>query len=217
MTSRWSERSQGSTQPCSERTAAAHDDLDGLAERMAFRRWREQLWRLVPAGRILEVGVGTGANMAHYPPGALVTAVDRNQCMLGRARQRAEAIGLHVDLRVMDAERLGFPDSSFDSAVATLVFCCVSDPVAGLSELGRVVRAGGHIYLVEHMRSEAPWLGRIMDGLDWALTRLTEERFARRTVENARLAGLHVERVQNLWWTGIVRLVVASPRVRQTT
>ena len=161
--------------------------------------------------------MGTGANMAHYPPGAVVTAVDRNQCMLERARQRAEASGVEVDLRLMDVQHLDFPDGSFDSAVATLVFCSVSDPVAGLRELGRVVKAGGHLYLIEHMRSEAPWLGRLMDGLDLVVARLTEERFSRRTVENARLAGLHVERVQNLWWTGIVRLIVASPGVRKTT
>jgi ubiquinone/menaquinone biosynthesis C-methylase UbiE len=154
--------------------------------------------------------------MAYYPPGALVTAVDRNECMLERARQRAQASGLDVDLRVMDAQHLDFPDSSFDSAVATLVFCSVSDPVLGLRELGRVVKPGGRIYLIEHMRSDAPWLGRLIDGLDWVLAHFSEERFARRTVDNVRLAGLHIERVQNLWWTGIVRLIVASPGVRKT-
>jgi len=148
--------------------------------------------------------------MRHYPKEVMVTAVDRNRCMLERARQRARACGFSADLQVMDVHHLGFPDSSFDSVVATLVFCSVSDPVSGLRELGRVVKPGGYIYLVEHMRADVPWLGRLMDGFDWIVGHFSGERFARRTVENVRLAGLKVERVENLVPTGIVKLVVAG-------
>jgi len=192
-----------------QRGAATYDRFDGPLERLAFRRWRVKLWGLVRGQRILEVGVGTGRNMPFYPPGCDVTAIDQNDNMLDCARWRADALGLHVDLRVMDAQKLEFADQSFDAVVATLVFCSVPDPVAGLRELGRVLRPAGRIYLLEHMRADKEWQGRVMDGLDWLLARFSAERFARRTLDNVRAAGLHIERVENVMRGGVVKLIVA--------
>jgi len=193
-----------------ERGAATYDRFDGPLERLAFRRWRERLWAQVRGQRILEVGVGTGRNMPFYPPGSDVTAIDQSANMLGCARWRADALGLHVDLRVMDAQKLEFADQNFDAAVATLVFCSVPDPVAGLRELGRVLRTAGRIYLLEHMRADREWQGRVMDGLDWFLARFSAERVARRTLDNVRVAGLQIERMENVMRGGVVKLIVAK-------
>lgn len=196
-------------EPCRDRGAARYDRVDGVLERWMLRRWRERLWALVPAGRILEVGVGTGANLRHYPPGSRVTAIDRSVSMLDCSRQRARERGVEVELRAMDAQALDFPADTFDSVVATLVFCSVPDPVAGLSEVRRVLKPDGRAYLLEHVRADVEWLGKAMDGIDLALARFTDERFARRTVENVRRAGLRIEAMQRLTRAGVVRLMVA--------
>jgi ubiquinone/menaquinone biosynthesis C-methylase UbiE len=76
----------------------------------------------------LEVGVGTGKNLAFYPSGAQMTAIDLSDQMLARARRRAAELGVKVDLRLMDAQRLEFPNGAFDAAVVTFVFCSRKRP-----------------------------------------------------------------------------------------
>jgi len=191
------------------RTAALYDQVEYLVERLAYQRWRAKLWALVEGKRILEVGVGTGRNMPYYPQGAQVTAVDLSEKMLQRARWRARELGIVADLRVMDAQRLEFPDASFDAAVATFVFCSVPDPVAGLRELGRVVRPDGRTYLLEHMRVDKLVIGKLMDWLDPFVVRIIGAHIARRTVENVRKAGLEIERVEDVARGGLFRLIVA--------
>lgn len=172
------------------RIAPVYDLLEGFIERAAFGAWRRRLWEQVPRARILEVGVGTGKNMPYYPPRAGVTAVDLSERMLDRARRRAAELRLDVDLCQMDIEHLGFPDETFDIAVATFVFCSVPLPVAGLRELARVVRRDGEIWLLEHVRIDRPVVGAIMDALNPLVVRMMGANINRRTVENVRLAGL---------------------------
>jgi ubiquinone/menaquinone biosynthesis C-methylase UbiE len=180
--------------------ATVYDPLDELLEWAAFRRWREKFWAQVRGERVLEVGVGTGKNLPYYPQGMQITAVDLSERMLARARQRAQELGLDVDLRVMDAQELTFAAATFDAAAATFVFCSVPDPVQGLRELGRVVKPGRRIFLLEHTRVDKPLIGRAMDLLP---------HFNRRTVENVRQAGLAIEQVEDLAPGGLVKLIVA--------
>lgn len=181
-----------------DRIAAMYDAMEWLVETSAFQRWRRDLWSRLSSGQVLEVGVGTGKNMAYYPAGARVTAIDLSSRMLDRARRRAQSLGLDVDLRVMDVQRLQFPDATFDAAVSTFVFCSVPDPVRGLRELGRVVRPGGDIWLLEHVRIDRPIVGALMDALNPLVVRIMGANINRRTVENVRLAGLHVVQVENV-------------------
>ncbi|MFB0537565.1 MAG: class I SAM-dependent methyltransferase [Anaerolineae bacterium] len=198
------------------RIAPVYDLMEAIVERLAFRRWREKLWSQVEGNRLLEVGVGTGKNILYHPKGVQVTAVDLSDKMLERAQRRAQELDSEVDLRLMDAQKLAFPDTAFDAAVATFVFCSVPDPILGLRELGRVVRPGGQIFLLEHVRVNRPVIGRLMDMFDPFVARLMGPHINRRTVENVKKAGLEIERAEELAPGGLVKLIVARTKQGQT-
>jgi ubiquinone/menaquinone biosynthesis C-methylase UbiE len=130
----------------------------GLAvlERGRLGRWRR--WLVGGTrGLTLELGAGTGRDLPLYPEGQVVVALDPHPDNLETARRRAPAIP-HVRAR---AEALPFRDGSFETVVSSLVFCSVDDPAAGLQEIRRVLRPGGRLRMMEHVRAEgrlSSWL-----------------------------------------------------------
>ncbi|MBU4226379.1 MAG: methyltransferase domain-containing protein [Chloroflexi bacterium] len=193
-----------------QRIAPVYDSMEALVERR-YHDWRQRLWALAQGPSVLEVGVGTGKNMPFYPGGVSITGIDLTPGMLERARNRLQDMGLQdkVTLQLGDVQALDFPDATFDTAVATFVFCSVPDPVLGLREMKRVIKPGGRVVLLEHMRSPNPIVGALMDLLNPLVVRMMGANINRRTVENVQKAGLELEQVEDLGMGGVFKLIVA--------
>jgi SAM-dependent methyltransferase len=138
-----------------ERIAALYDVLDLPFEHGRYRHIRPLLFRGL-AGRVLDAGVGTGRNMPYYPPGADMVGIDLSPAMLARAERRRAGLGARIELRRMDVTALEFVDGAFDAAVATFLFCVLPEALQApaLRELGRVVKPGGPIRLLEYVRPQ---------------------------------------------------------------
>jgi ubiquinone/menaquinone biosynthesis C-methylase UbiE len=144
--------------------AALYDHLGRLGERELAPRRAGLLAHA--RGRVLEIGAGTGFNLAHYPAGMETLVVtDPSAGMLRRAARRAPE---GVRLVEAAAERLPFPDASFDTAVSTLVLCSVGDQDGALAEIRRVLAPGGRLLFLEHVRADDPRLARRQDRLERA-------------------------------------------------
>jgi ubiquinone/menaquinone biosynthesis C-methylase UbiE len=135
-----------------DRGAGRYDKEMDFYDRILFADGRE--WACSQAsGDVLEIAVGSGRNLKHYAPGTKLTGIEISEPMLAIARERAAEANLDVDLRQGDAQRLEFPDESFDTVVITLALCTIPDDRAAVREAWRVLRPGGRLILLEHVRS----------------------------------------------------------------
>lgn len=118
-------------------------------------------------GSVIEVGAGNGLNFPHYPPGVTrVLAIEPAPYLRSIAAQKAGNSGGVIEVQDGVAERLPAADGAFDAAVATLVLCSVADQGAALREIQRVVRPGGELRFIEHVRADTPGLHRVQRVLD---------------------------------------------------
>lgn len=145
-------------------------------EARCLRRLRREILADLQ-GRLLDIGVGTGANLGLYSPHAQVVAIDLDEGMLARARGRPEAAG--IELRQMDASQLDFQDASFDAVVSTLVFCGIDDPMAALAEIRRVLEPGGKLVMMEHTLGPHRTLNAVLRGISALTGPLLGESFDR--------------------------------------
>lgn len=203
-------RSAASTRRRYDRLAGFYNLVTWPMETLRIRGWRRRLGARIRGEYVLELGVGTGANMPFYPPGTSITAVDISRRMLAQAAHRAMRRRCAVDLRLMDAQQLALADATFDTIFAAFVFCSVPDPVRGLREARRVCRPDGRLLLLEHMRPGRPLPGMLFDWLNPLTVRLTGAHINRRTLANIEAAGWHLLSVEDLAWD-VVRLIEAAP------
>jgi ubiquinone/menaquinone biosynthesis C-methylase UbiE len=152
-------------------------------------------------GVALEVGVGGGYNFAYYDPALVqrVEAVEPDATMLSYARARAARAAVPIALTQAPAEALPFASDTFDSAVVTLVFCSVVDPERGLRELLRVLKPGGRLLMVEHVRASNGALVAVQSALVPLTTRMTGNCHWNRDTESViRQTGFADVRVRHL-------------------
>lgn len=139
--------------------------LKGTEEAGLRERRRETL--SAARGRTIDIGAGTGANLGLFPEGVgQVVMAEPDPHMTKRLRHKLAEAGADVELVEAGAEKLPFEDSSFDTAVFTLVLCTVPDPQAALAEAARVLKPGGQLLFVEHVRAQDPGVARWQDRLE---------------------------------------------------
>lgn len=147
-------------------------------------------------GDVLEIAIGTGRNLPHYPAGVRLTGVDVSPKMLGIARQRADDIGMDVDLRAGDAQMLDFPDGSFDTVLSTLSMCTIPDERQAIREARRVLRPGGTFLLFEHVESPNPVVRSIQQLLDPLSVRFAADHLVRTPATILREEGFVIDHLE---------------------
>jgi len=146
---------------------------------------------------VLEIGGGTGANLPFYGDGVrTLTITEPEKPMIRRLERRIRELAPQAKFLRAPAEDLPFQDESFDVAVSTLVLCTVDDQPRALRELRRVLRPGGRLLFIEHVRSEDPKLARVQDRMQPLHVRVAHGCHCNRsTLENIRAAGFDVAQV----------------------
>jgi ubiquinone/menaquinone biosynthesis C-methylase UbiE len=145
--------------------SAIYDPLLKGTEEAGLRETRRETLAGA-SGRTIDIGAGTGANLGLFPGGTDVVMAEPDPHMTKRLRQKLAEGGSEVELVEAGAEQLPFEDDSFDTAVFTLVLCTVPDPSAALAEAARILKPGGQLLFVEHVRAEQPGTARWQDRLE---------------------------------------------------
>lgn len=181
-----------------EKVKNRYNRISGIYEimdQMIKEKWRTDLLSRV-SGKVLEVGIGTGANLFYYPGNIYsLTGVDFSKGMLKHAKEKVsnEKFPFPIELVEADIQDLPFEDCTFDSIVSTCVFCSVPDPIKGLKEIRRVCKPTGKIYMLEHMRSENKLMGFAMDLMNPLTVRLWGANINRDTLRNIEISELIIE------------------------
>ncbi len=188
-----------------DRFAGNYDRAFAPLERLGLRRWRQEVIDLLPVDAdILEIGCGAGANFEFYPPckRAVSSEISIGMLQVAAGKRREN------HLIQADAQSLPFGDDEFDAAFATLVFCSIPDPAEAFKELKRVIRPGGKIILLEHVRPQGI-LGPVFDMLNKVTVIAADDHFNRETAKLAADAGLKIVEVRKKLGS-IVNLIICE-------
>jgi ubiquinone/menaquinone biosynthesis C-methylase UbiE len=192
-------------------SADGYDRKIAIPERLLFgsgRQWATSL----AAGRTLEVAAGTGRNLPYYDERVALTAVDLSGQMLAHAERRAASLNREVNFRVADAQALPFEDASFDTVVATLALCSIPDDRAGTAEMARVLKPGGRLVLLDHVRSPLMPVRVVQRALEPLFLRLEADHLLREPERRVQEAGLNIEHCARSKLGLVLRLTARKPQ-----
>jgi ubiquinone/menaquinone biosynthesis C-methylase UbiE len=193
-----------------DKAAPGYDKQIAFFEKIQFAGGREWLGARA-RGRVLEVAIGTGRSLPHYPADVTITGIELSPAMLAIARQRATDLGVDADLRKGDAEHLPFDDASFDTVVCALALCTIPRPAAAIAEMRRALVPGGRLLLLDHVGSSWP----PVYGAQWLLERITirtaGEHFTRRQLPLVQAAGFQVAEAERLKAGTVERIHAVKP------
>jgi ubiquinone/menaquinone biosynthesis C-methylase UbiE len=193
-----------------DRNAPRYDRQIAFFERLLFgdgRRWVCEQAR----GQVLELAVGTARNLAYYPDDVAVMGIELSAEMLAIGRRRVGQLGRQADLRLGDAQALDFPENSFDTVVCTLGLCTIPDPRRAVAEARRVLRPGGRILLLEHVRSPSPLIRMLQRLLDPLSVRFAADHLTREPLDYVEDEGFEIERLERSKWGIVERLAARKP------
>jgi ubiquinone/menaquinone biosynthesis C-methylase UbiE len=191
------------------RFSRAYDLLERPIEKYLFSNLRKKVIAHTE-GKVLEVGIGTGKNMPYYPKNVEVTGIDFSKGMLQKAEKKKKILSLNtITLLEMNIEKMTFEDNFFDTVVSTFVFCTVPNPLRGLHEVYRVLKPGGKVVFLEHMRSYHTVLNVSLYVMDVFSKALVGTSMIRETQKNIEKSGFIIGKVENVSFD-IVRLIIAG-------
>jgi ubiquinone/menaquinone biosynthesis C-methylase UbiE len=193
-----------------DKSAPSYDKQIAIFEKIQFGGGREWVGERAH-GRVLEVAIGTGRSLPHYPAGATITGIELSPAMLAIARRRAADIGRDADLREGDAQHLPFDDAAFDSVVCALALCSIPDPAAAIGEMKRVLVSGGRLLLLDHIGSTWPPIYAAQRLLEQLTIRAAGEHFTRRQLPLVRAAGFQIVETERLKAGTVERIRAIKP------
>jgi ubiquinone/menaquinone biosynthesis C-methylase UbiE len=162
-------------------------------------------------GATLEIAIGTGANLIHYPDEVDLTGIDWSLAMLAAARRQADRLHRSVTLHQGDATALSFPAESFDTVVSTFALCCIPDERGALAEALRVLRPGGHLLLADHVSASFWPLRALQHAVDLVSVPLQGEHYTRRPLTALRGLGVTAQESERQKMGMIERVHVRKP------
>lgn len=177
--------------------APSYDKKIAFYERWQFTGGREWLAERTQ-GRVLEVAIGTGLNLAHYPKNTIITGVELSPAMLELAAQRARALDCDVELLEGDAAALPVDAASFDTVVCALALCSIPDPVRAIAEMNRALVPGGRLLLLDHVGSTWPPIYAVQWAAEQVSRRTAGEHLTRRQLPHVQAAGFRIHEVERL-------------------
>jgi ubiquinone/menaquinone biosynthesis C-methylase UbiE len=180
-----------------DKAAASYDRQIRFFERVWFGGGREWLGARA-RGRVLEVAVGTGRNLPHYPTDVAITGIELSPAMLRIARQRAADLRPDADLREGDAEHLPFADCSFDTVACALALCSIPNPARAIGEMKRVLTPGGRLLLLDHIGSSWSPIYAAQWVVERITARTTGEYFTRRQLTLVKASGFDIAEAERL-------------------
>jgi ubiquinone/menaquinone biosynthesis C-methylase UbiE len=195
-----------------DKQAAKYDRQISFFERTLFGDGRA--WVCSQArGKVLELACGTARNLPFYRD-VEVTGIELSPQMLAIGRGRAQELGHPADLRLGDVQELEFPDASFDTVTCTLGFCTIPNTRAAAAEAFRVLRPGGQLLLLEHVRSPIPIVRGGQRLLDPLAVRFEADHLLREPLDYLPSVGFEINEVQRSKWGIVERLRALKPVVQ---
>ncbi len=188
-------------------SAAQYDKGMAFTEKLLFSDGRAWACSQV-RGQVLEIAIGTGRNLPFYPADVEITGIEISPTMLEIARQRAQSLGLQVELVVGDAQALPFPDQRFDTVVCTIALCSIPDERQTVAEVWRVLRPGGRFVALEHVRSPNTIIRGLERLLESYTVRTQADHLLREPLETVQTVGFSVEYLKRQK-LGIVERLIA--------
>jgi ubiquinone/menaquinone biosynthesis C-methylase UbiE len=198
-----------------DRTAPRYDRQMNFFDRVLFTDGRD--WACSQAqGDVLEIALGTGRNLGHYPANTKLTGIELSEEMLSIARQRAAELGIDADLRQGDAQALDFPDESFDTVIITLALCTIPNDRGAVREAHRVLRPGGRLVSFEHVRSPRLPVRSVQRLLEPLSVRFEADHLLRDPLDYLAEEGFEIESVKRLKWGIVERVIACKPSLAES-